>query len=343
MPLSEPQWWYGRDDWRARLLSPLGHVYGWVAGYRALRSGARVACPVVCVGNFTAGGTGKTPLALTTAKIVQDAGRKPAFLTRGFGGSHVGPIWLDEKRHTARDVGDEPLLLAKVAPVMVARDRARGADAIVQSDEKFDVIVMDDGLQNASLHKDLVIAVVDGQRGFGNGRVIPAGPLRAPLKVQTALADAVVINQGFRSHAPDAPVQSAEQIRPEGFAGPVFHANILVSGDTAWIRNARVLAYAGIGNPQRFFDLLRHLGADTVDTVVFGDHQELSDQQATDILGRAEKQDLTLVTTEKDWVRLVDNEAARGALKRKSKGIPISLTFAPDEHQQFAKLITNLL
>ena len=142
------------------------------------------AVPVICVGNFTAGGTGKTPFVCWLVGLLKQRGLKPAILTRGFGGRMTGPVWVQPDTHTAIEVGDEPLLLAKRAPVMVARKRAEGVHAITQHEDQFDVVIMDDGLQNPSIKKDLSIALVDGKRGFGNGQVIPAGPLRASLSRQ---------------------------------------------------------------------------------------------------------------------------------------------------------------
>ena len=203
MPLNEPSWWYeaeGRMTWQAWLLSPVSKLYGWIARRRMLRyDGLKVSLPVICVGNFTAGGTGKTPLACWIADRTKGHGARPVFLTRGYGGSLSGPVWVSTDHHTAHDVGDEPLLLVRHAPVMVAANRAEGAAAIGGSDQNFDVIIMDDGLQNPSLEKDLSIAIVDGVRGFGNGCVIPAGPLRAPLKSQIAGVHAVVVNHRCKS------------------------------------------------------------------------------------------------------------------------------------------------
>ena len=210
MSAEEPSWWYNREAALAqRLLDPVARIWAWSA-VRRLRTGKphRVGLPVVCVGNFTAGGTGKTPLALYLARALADRGERPAFLTRGYGGRLRGPHVVDTALDTAADVGDEPLLLARQALTVVARDRAKGAALIagLSGLAPPTAIVMDDGLQNPGLAKDLSIAVVDARRGLGNGRVIPAGPLRAPLAAQLRIVDAIVDQSprhrraGFQRH-----------------------------------------------------------------------------------------------------------------------------------------------
>jgi tetraacyldisaccharide 4'-kinase len=190
VPLNEPRWWYS-NRWSLvpRLLNPVARVVGWSTARRWRRSdGYRATLPVVCVGNFTAGGTGKTPLALNIAECLRELGEKPVFLTRGYGGTAHGPRRVDADHDSATLVGDEAILLARTAPTFVARNRAGGAQAIEHAiaarDCSATILIMDDGLQNPQLHKDLTIAVVDGVRGLGNGHVLPAGPLRAPLEFQ---------------------------------------------------------------------------------------------------------------------------------------------------------------
>ena len=218
MPFDEPGWWYGADDRRARWLAPAARLWSRVAIARHARQHPyRSRLPVICIGNFTAGGTGKTPLALHIAALLKNAGENPVLLTRGYGGRLAGPLWVEPGRQDASDVGDEPLLLARTAPVMLARDRRRGALAI-EAEENVggagpaSVIVMDDGLQNPALAKDLAIALVDGMRGVGNGLVMPAGPLRAPLEFQLGLVDAIVVTR--RPGAADPVTQAAQATTP---------------------------------------------------------------------------------------------------------------------------------
>ncbi len=227
MRVDEPSWWYGAGDGLvARGLQPLAAAYGTIAKrrYRSRRP-YRSRLPVICAGNFTAGGTGKTPLTLKICEMLEARGERPVVLSRGYGGTERGPHWVDVGRDTAARVGDEPLLLARRFPTVVARDRVAGARVIEASSERGSVIVMDDGLQNAGLTKDLAIAVVDGRRGFGNGRVMPAGPLRAPLAFQFELAHAIVVNAG--ASAGDLSGGIAEQLR-RTFAGPVIDARVQV-------------------------------------------------------------------------------------------------------------------
>ncbi len=273
MHLDEPGWWYARQGRVAgRLLAPLSHLYGAIARRRyETATTFRSRLPVVCIGNFTAGGTGKTPLTLHLARRLASLGHQPVALTRGYGGRLKGPYWVDAERDGPGDVGDEPLLLSAALRTMLARDRASGARAIETGPHPATVILMDDGLQNGTIAKDLVIAVVDGRRGFGNGRVIPAGPLRAPLAFQMQLADVILVNEGAGS---DGAV--AETLRRE-FTGAVLRAATTPVGETRWVAEAPLLAWAGIGGPERFFGLLESLGGDVRIRRRFPDHHMLTE------------------------------------------------------------------
>lgn len=344
MRLEEPGWWYAPSgDMRARLLAPLAAVYAWAGERRIRRTQAyRSRLPVVCVGNFTAGGTGKTPLALAIARHLVDEGEHPVFLTRGFKGSHKGPRWVDADHDTAAEVGDEPLLLARAAPVMVARDRRLGAIAIEEGDRTASVIVMDDGLQNPALAKDLAIAVVDGRRGLGNGAVIPAGPLRAPLELQMALADAIVVNQPPATDG--APLAAASTVLEDlrrHFPGPVLAATPMPDGDVAWLAGAAVIAYAGIANPGRFFRLLENLGATIAARHAFTDHHPFTEADARRLLAEAAHRSARLVTTEKDLVRLMGLGRRRKELMEASTAVPIALTLEDAHGSRLADLIAS--
>lgn len=349
MPLNEPSWWYeanGRLSWQAWALSPFSKSYGWIVYRRMLRGdGLDVSLPVACVGNFTAGGTGKTPLACWLAKRLKNDGARPVFLTRGYGGRLKGPVWVDADQHTARDVGDEPLLLVRHAPVMVSANRADGAVAIVESGKNFDIIIMDDGLQNPSLKKDFTIAVVDGIRGVGNGCVIPAGPLRAPLNTQVGCVDAIVVNHGalVPEHAEKKHADLKSQLDSNGFRGPVFSASISVTGNTTLLRDEKVLAYAGIGHPERFFETVQGLGVKIEERRVFQDHHEISVPEAQDLLKLALGRNLKLVTTEKDWVRLSSHQQELSKLKQLSIAVPIALEFSEKDGRQLESLIMGCL
>lgn len=338
MRLDEPAWWYAADHRLAqRLLQPLGAIWGAIATRSYERATVyRSRLPVVCIGNFTAGGTGKTPLAVQVAGELQRLGRKAVFLTRGYGGRVVGPHWVDPTADTATDVGDEPLLLARQAPTLVSRDRAAGAKVIETGDRPADVIIMDDGLQNPSLAKDLSLVVVDGRRGLGNGRVIPAGPLRAPLDFQFGLADAIVVSEPQDVEADPAP--TADWLR-QRFPGPVLTASVQPTGSVAWLENANVVAFAGMGAPQRFFDLLRRCGAKVVHAVSFSDHHPFSEADAQRLMDLASATSATLITTEKDWARMDGSAERVGRLKAASRVLPISMVFGERDAERLKALL----
>jgi len=323
----EPGFWWN-DGACGALLSPLGALYGAIAAARMRRDGARAAVPVICVGNLTLGGTGKTPTAIALARQLLANGERPVMLTRGYGGREAGPLLVDGHSRAAA-VGDEPLLLARAAPTVVARDRAAGA--ALAAGQNATVIIMDDGLQNPSLRKDLVIAVVDGRRGFGNGRVFPAGPLRAPLAAQMPSVSAVLI-VGTPGPA-CAPVIDAARDRNI----PVLHATLTPDADVvASLRGRPLLAFAGIGDPAKFAATLKDAGAPPQRLVAFADHHRFTEADAADLLAQAKAgtkpETLQLVTTEKDQARLAGAATpALAQLAREAVALPVRLTFAePD-------------
>lgn len=290
-------WLRGTPDLQARLLQPLSIVYGAIAAHRMKRAGVRASAPVLCIGNFTAGGAGKTPAALACAKILQAMGEAPGFLSRGFGGalSSAEPQQVDPSLHEAADVGDEPLLLARCAPAFICTDRVAGAQAATKAGAS--VIVMDDGLQNPSLRKDVSLAIVDGATGIGNGLCLPAGPLRAPMDAQWPLVDAVVIV---------GPGEAGAQVAREAVrAGrDVLHAR-LAPIDGMRLRGRRVFAFAGIGRPEKFFDTLRECGADLVGARGFDDHQAFEADDLRRLAAEAKAAGAEIVvTTEKDAARI---------------------------------------
>ncbi len=325
----------------ARVLAPAGLVYGGITAQRMLRPPRyRANIPVICVGNFTVGGTGKTPFVRTLLAVLRAAGHTPVVLSRGYGGTITQPHWIDRSRDTAESVGDEPLLLSAEAPVMVVGDRAAGARAIEHGDGlglRATVIVMDDGLQNPALAKDLSIAVVDAMRGLGNGRCIPAGPLRAPLAVQMPKVRALVLNIG-EGRAPQAPSLDALL---HAFAGRVVTARIAVQPPLAWLRERPVLAYSGIGVPTRFFETLANAGADVRETISFPDHHAFTSEDAHAILAKSRSSDLQLVTTEKDAARLLGRVGPLAELALASRTLPIALVLDEPGVQILAKLIAD--
>lgn len=291
---------------------------------------------MICVGNFTAGGAGKTPLAIAVAEQLKGLGHQPAFLSRGYGGRIAGPHSVNTKSDFARDVGDEPLLLARHAPTVIAHDKVSGAKAIEATSA--DVIVMDDGLQNPNLSKDLTLAVVDGERGVGNGQVIPAGPLRAPLAFQLGLTDAIVLMLAdLRS--PSAPACDALLA---AYDGPVLDAALIPRENADWLQERPCLAFCGIAHPEKFFASLRRLGAGVIDTVAFPDHHMFGDDEARALLQRAEQTGAQLVTTEKDWVRLARDNTDTAALRAKSRALLVEVTFAEGSQDQLNTLLRRM-
>ncbi|MGR3462607.1 MAG: tetraacyldisaccharide 4'-kinase [Roseovarius sp.] len=305
-----------RPGLRARLLAPLGALYARATARRLARGGGwQVPVPVICVGNINAGGTGKTPTVQAVVMRLRDRGLAPAILSRGHGGRLAGPVRVDPKTHNAGDVGDEPLLAADFAPTWVARDRVAGARAICAAGQA-DCIVMDDGFQDPALAKDISILVVDAARGFGNGRCLPAGPLREPVAAGMARAD-LALSVG------DA---AAQEVFANRWGGAVTVPHIrarLAPLQTGmdWA-GARVLAFAGIGHPAKFFATLRALGAEPVREVALSDHQPLTRALMARLLREAAESGAQPVTTEKDAVRLPAD------LRRQVMVVPVRLDVA---------------
>jgi tetraacyldisaccharide 4'-kinase len=294
--MREPGFWYRPASWKSHLLRPLAALYGAVAAHRLQRTGLNAGIPVLCVGNYHGGGAGKTPTVLALASVLRELGETPVVLTRGYRGRLKGPVRVDAARHGAADVGDEPLMLAQSVPVVVSRDRADGV-ALAKS-LAASVILMDDGFQNPAVAKDASLIVIDAVRGIGNALVMPSGPLRAPLAAQIERTDVlIVIGSG---NAADTVVGTII-----GQGKPVLRARFRPdAASLATLQGKRVLAFAGIGDPARFFATLREAGVDVADTRVFGDHHPLTADEAASLVAEAERDGLTLVTTEKDMARL---------------------------------------
>lgn len=291
-----PGFWGNPPGLWARLLAPLAAIWAWATRRRLGQPGRRVGVPVICVGNLTAGGAGKTPTAIALALRLQGRGVRVAIVSRGHGGRLAGPVRVDPARHDADAVGDEPLLLAAFAPVWIGRDRAAAAEAAAADGAQ--AIVMDDGFQHPGLVKDLSIVVVDAGFGFGNGRVIPAGPLREPLDGGLARADLLLaIGEG------------EERLRffrawPQTAALPVAQAALRPLATGMDWAGLRALAFAGIGRPEKFFATLRALGAEIVAAHGFGDHEPYAERVLVRLKAEARAAGAQLVTTEKDAARL---------------------------------------
>ena len=290
--MKAPRFWTQATSWQSTLLSPLSWIWTFVTRKRLQRTGLDIGIPVICVGNLTVGGTGKTPVVMALLERFGD--RNLHVVSRGYGGSEEGPVRVNERKHSAAQVGDEPLLLSAFGPVWVSKDRAVGAKAAKSAGAA--AILLDDGFQNPSLKKTKSLIVVDALTGFGNGKVMPAGPLREPVQDGLKRADMMVVigssdeRQRFiDQHKPSLPIVEAE-LEP-------LQTGMDWSG-------LRVLAFAGIGRPQKFFDSLKRAGAEIVETRSFGDHAPYRADLLRRLLAEAKSKNAQLVTTEKDAVRL---------------------------------------
>jgi len=301
---SDPQ----RLGWRATVLRPLGALYALATASRVSKP-ARVHCgvPVICIGNLNVGGTGKTPMTIALVERLIARGWSPHVVSRGYGGQLAGPVTVLPRQHSASQVGDEPLLLAAFTPVHVARDRGRGAALAEQAGA--DIILLDDGFQNPAVHKDLSIVVVDAQKKFGNGLCLPAGPLREPVSAGLARADLLVVlgtdedQERFRRMWGHALVR-------RGAGTSLAEPLPLLTGALCPLQTGmdwqgeKVMAFAGIGHPDKFFATLRAVGAEIVQQEALQDHQPLTPQLVTRLVKQAQTLGAQLVTTEKDAVRL---------------------------------------
>lgn len=297
--MREPDFWYRSSSWIAQLLMPAGAIYGAITALRMAKHGAKVGVPVFCIGNYHLGGAGKTPTTLKIADVLRSLGESPFVVSRGYGGTFRGSVRVEAERHRAKDVGDEPLMMASKVPVIVSRDRAAGAALAIRQGAS--VVLLDDGFQNPSIEKDASFIVIDSNRGVGNGLVFPAGPLRAPLSQQVPRTDAlIVIGPGRNAEA----ISSAVAIMNR----PVLQAKLRLDPASALsLRGQRVLAFAGIGDPARFFSTLRSIGADVVEERSFPDHHAFAPRDLDAIGATASAQCLKVVTTEKDMIRIVSD------------------------------------
>jgi tetraacyldisaccharide 4'-kinase len=320
--MREPAFWHQPASWTSRLLRPLSAIYGAVAGLRLQRIGIEAGIPVICVGNYHVGGAGKTPTVLALTGILRDLDERPVVLSRGYGGRLHGPVMVDVNRHSAADVGDEPLMMAAHVPVAVARDRVEGV--VLAKSQGASLILMDDGFQNPEIIKDASLIVIDSERGLGNGCVFPAGPLRAPLPPQLARTDALIVIGG--GHASDA-VASAISAAVR----PVLSAHLLPDADVVTrLAGKPLFAFAGIGDPDRFVRTLRASGLDVRRQRAFADHHPFAEHEITALVAEAERDGLTLVTTEKDLARL-RNAAYLPQDAGRIVAFPVTLQFAEAE------------
>lgn len=304
-----PTHWKNRN-FTSALLWPLGCLYGLATALRiAIKHPQKVNAKVICVGNLTAGGTGKTPVSIALAKLLAQHNRNPFFVTRGYGGI-LQDIQVDSSRHEAREVGDEPLLLARQAPVIVNRKRVDGARKAVALGA--DTIILDDGFQNPALYKDLSFLVIDGEFGFGNGFCIPAGPLRESVSRGLRRAQGIIIvGEDKHNLAPKLDI-------------PVFRARI--SPVCPPVSNPRTIAFAGIGRPQKFYRSLRECGFEVVKTFDFPDHHFYQEDELKRLMDEARNLNAELYTTSKDYVKIPAH------LRSYFKVLEIEITWDAPEH-----------
>jgi tetraacyldisaccharide 4'-kinase len=313
-----PPFWWKKGGLQAWLLAPVSWIYGAIAG-RTMRRAKRLEMPVpvICVGNFTIGGAGKTPTVITLARAAKARGLKAGVLSRGYGGSIDRTTIVDPMHHDAKAVGDEPLLIAREALTVISRKRVEGARLLVS--EGCDLIIMDDGFQSAKLHFDYALMVIDTMRGIGNGYIVPAGPVRAPTGLQLKFATALLkVGSG---NAADPFIRIAARSGKS-----VFEASIRPVAPPD-IRGRSVLAFAGIADPEKFFRTVESLGGAIAVKRPFGDHQHLSEDEIGDILAAAERENLEIVTTAKDAVRLIGHHGRTAELLEKAKVIEVEMAF----------------
>ena len=330
--MRDPAFWWRGAGLRASLLAPFGFLYGTIATRRLTMKGAQAGLPVLCVGNFTLGGAGKTPTTIMLSRMLADAGERPYCLSRGYGGAAAGPKLVDAHADVATQVGEEALLLARAAPTVVARDRVAGA-AFARA-QGATMIVLDDGLQNPSLAKDFTLAMIDARRGVGNGCVFPAGPLRAPLAAQLAQTDALlVVGEGNAADGVAARLRAQSR--------PIFHARLAPEqGAVSALKGRNVLAFAGIGDPEKFFATAREAGIAVSQCRAFPDHHRFSAEDAGELIMDAEHSGLALLTTEKDRARMA-GEPLLEALATRVHTLPV--TMVVEEADELRRLIVSKL
>ena len=330
--MREPAFWYRPPSLMSRLLSPFSAIYGAATAWRMGLPGRSAGIPVICIGNYHVGGAGKTPATIKLAEILRASGETPFAVCRGYGGRLRGPVRVEPGVHSALDIGDEPLMMSSRLPVVVSRDRVAGA-ALAKS-EGASVVLLDDGFQNPSLMKDLSFVVIDATRGVGNGQVFPAGPLRAPLLAQIARTDALIlVGEGTGANG------IVENLKKNDI--PILPARLKADQKSvSALRDQRVMAFAGIGDPSRFFSTLRVNGANVVEERRFADHHAFSPAEIERLRANAVAKSLKLITTEKDMAR-IRSDARLAQYANDIGTLPVTMEFTDEESVRC--LVTEVL
>ena len=345
-PAMKPPAWWTEDLNKSRnvlvrsTLRAAGNAYGSAAKLREQMVDAyQCSKPVICIGNFTVGGAGKTPLAINVADRLSARGKSIAFLTRGYGGTVEGPHMVDPGTDTAEAIGDEAFLLAQHGPVMISADRAAGARILELVD--CDVIIMDDGFQNPTLRKDLSIIVADASvdQPFGNLEVMPAGPLRAPIDWQSKHADAILV-------VSDEP-KDVQRIREDlNFECPMFRATIKTKPVPLTMQHDAIIAFCGIGKPEKFFQTLADLELNVTAHIAFDDHHPFSDEEAAELVERSQQTGAKLLTTTKDATRIRNASNPSPMMKKladRLSELEIELRVIEEDESRFDALIERAI
>jgi tetraacyldisaccharide 4'-kinase len=304
-----PVFWKGKGVLSTALLPVSALYYGAARVRRAVAAPEKLPAKIICVGNLVAGGAGKTPVALALGEMLKGLGKNAHYLSRGYKSASTGVTRVDPARHSARDVGDEPLLLAEVLPAWVAKDRVSGARAAIRAGAE--IIIMDDGFQNPYLHQDVSLLVIDGHYGTGNGRLIPSGPLREPVVSAMRRANAVILIGEDRRH----------MLRDVPSGIKILHASVRCRNGTEFLKDRQVLMFCGIAHPHKFYHTLHRLGCVIRKHVAYPDHHAFTPEDMQFLHMKAKELGCMLVTTEKDFVRLPEDSRAEVSV------VPIEVVF----------------
>ena len=307
--MKAPQFWYEPNTWKAKFLDPLGYFYNLLTLLRGkLAKPQSYSCLTICIGNLNVGGTGKTPTTIALAQHFLKKGLQVHVVSRGYKGKFQGTFLVDPQKHKSDEVGDEPLLMSEFTSVWVSNKRKNGIAAAENAGAQ--IVLLDDGFQDPSFHKDFSLIVVDGEKGFGNKKCMPAGPLRENIVQGFKRADALVI-VGQRIYKFDTFPTHLK----------IIHSTLKpIETGMNW-KEGKYLAFAGIADPSKFFKTLRSLGANLIDCVALSDHQNLDGQVLKRLERKANSAHAQLVTTEKDAVRLSKT------FRKKVLSLPVRIEF----------------